>query len=86
MGEARHSFIGPPRTHGRAHREAAQHEMTTPQTHPQEPQWDIGYEGGYSGYYEGGSQYPSHGYSETSLRVGTSASARGDRTTQVMDG
>jgi hypothetical protein len=42
MGEACYSFIGPPRTHGRAHMEAAQQTMTTPQTHPQEPQWDIG--------------------------------------------
>jgi hypothetical protein len=30
MGEACYSFIGPPRTHGRAHMEAAQQTMTTP--------------------------------------------------------
>jgi hypothetical protein len=38
MGEVRHSFAGPPRTHGRARMEAAQQTMTTPQAHPQEPQ------------------------------------------------
>jgi hypothetical protein len=37
MGEARHSFAGPPRTHKRARMEAAQQTMTTPQAHPQEP-------------------------------------------------
>jgi hypothetical protein len=34
MGEARHSFTGPPRTRGRACMEAAQQTMTTPQTYP----------------------------------------------------
>jgi hypothetical protein len=76
MGEARHSFIGPPRTHGRARMEASQQTMTTPQAHPQEPQWDTGYGGGYLGYHEGDSYYPSQGYPEPSLRIGTSASAR----------
>jgi hypothetical protein len=76
MGEAHHSFIGPPRTHGRAHMEAAQQTMTTPQAHTQEPQWDTGYGGGYSGYHEGDSYYPSHNYPKPSLRDGTSASAR----------
>jgi hypothetical protein len=75
MGEACHSFTGPPRTHGRARMEAAQQAMTTPQAHPQEPQWDTRYGGGYSGYHEGG-YYPSHSYPECSLRAGTSASAR----------
>jgi hypothetical protein len=37
MGEARHSFTGPPRTSGRARMEATQQAMTTPQAHPQEP-------------------------------------------------
>jgi hypothetical protein len=37
MGEAHHSFTGPPRTRGRARMEAAQQTMTTPQAHPQEP-------------------------------------------------
>jgi hypothetical protein len=37
MGEARHSFTRPPRTHGRARMEAAQQMTTTPQAHPQEP-------------------------------------------------
>jgi hypothetical protein len=76
MGEACHSFTGPPRTHGRAHMEVAQQTMTTPHAHPQEPQWDTGNGGGYSGYHEGGSYYPSHSYPEPSLRAGTSASAR----------
>jgi hypothetical protein len=75
MGEAHHSFTGPPRTHGRAHMGVAQQTMTTPQAHPKKPQWDIGYEGGYSGY-EGGSYYPSHGYPEPNLRAGTSTFAR----------
>jgi hypothetical protein len=43
MGEAHHSFTGPPCTHGWAHMEAAQQTMTTPQSHPQEPQWDTGF-------------------------------------------
>jgi hypothetical protein len=30
MGEARHNFAGPPRTHGRAHMVAAQQTTTTP--------------------------------------------------------
>jgi hypothetical protein len=35
IGEAHHSFIGPPCTHGRAHMVAAQQAMTTtPQAHP----------------------------------------------------
>jgi hypothetical protein len=76
MGEARHNFTELPHTHGRARMEAAQQTMTIPQAHPQEPQWDTGYEIGYLGHHEGGSYYPSHGYSEPSLRVGTSASAR----------
>jgi hypothetical protein len=67
MGEACHSFIGPPHTHGRAHMEAAQHTMTTLQAHPQEPQWDTGYGSGYLGHPESGSYYPSHGYPEPSL-------------------
>jgi hypothetical protein len=75
-GEAHHSFTGPPCTHGWDRREAAQHNTTTAQSHSQEPQWDTGYESGYSGYCEGGSKYPSCGYSEPSLRVGTSAFAR----------
>jgi hypothetical protein len=70
---ARHSFTALPRTHGRAHMEAAQQAMTIPQAHPQEPQCDTRYGGGYSGYHEG-SYYPSHGYPEPSLRAGTSAS------------
>jgi hypothetical protein len=37
MGEARHSFIGPPHTSGRARMMAAQQTTTTPQAHPQEP-------------------------------------------------
>jgi hypothetical protein len=37
MGEARHSFIGPPHTHGWARMEAAQQTMTTLQAHPQGP-------------------------------------------------
>jgi hypothetical protein len=37
MGEVCHSFIGPPRTHERAHIEAAQQTTATPQAHPQEP-------------------------------------------------
>jgi hypothetical protein len=36
MGEACHSFTGPPRTRERAHMEAAQQTTTTPQAHPQE--------------------------------------------------
>jgi hypothetical protein len=67
MGEARHSFIGPPHTHRRASMEATQQTMTTTQAHPQEPQWDTGYGGGYSGYHEGCSYYPSQGYPEPSL-------------------
>jgi hypothetical protein len=55
--------------------EAEQQTMTTPYAHPQEPQWDTGYGGGYSGYHEGGSYYPSHGYRESSLQAGSSASA-----------
>jgi hypothetical protein len=76
MGEARHDFTGPPRTHGRAHMEAAQQATTTPQAHPQEPQWDTGYRGGYLGYHEGGSYYPFHNYPKPSFRAGTFASAR----------
>jgi hypothetical protein len=56
--------------------EAVQQTTTSPQAHPQEPQWDTGYGGGYSGHHEGGIYYPSHGYLEPSLRVGTSTSAR----------
>jgi hypothetical protein len=67
MGEARHSFTGPPHTHGRARIEAAQQTMTTPQARPQEPQWDTGYGGGYLGYHDDGSYYPSQGYPEPSL-------------------
>jgi hypothetical protein len=67
MGEARHSFTGPPRTHGRARMEASQQTTTTPHAHPQEPQWDTGYGGGYSGHQESGSYYPSHGYPEPRL-------------------
>jgi hypothetical protein len=37
IGEAHHSFTGPPHTHGRARMDAAQQTMTTPQAHPQEP-------------------------------------------------
>jgi hypothetical protein len=58
MGEAHHSFTGPPRTHGRACMEVAQQTMTTPQAHPQEPQWNTGYGGGYSGHHKSGSYYP----------------------------
>jgi hypothetical protein len=74
MGEAHHSFTGPPHTHRRARMEAAQQATTTPQAHPQVPRWDTGYEGGYSGHHEGSSYYPSHGYPGSSLRAGTSAS------------
>jgi hypothetical protein len=66
MGEVRYSFTGPPRTHGRARKEAAQQATTTTQAHPQEPQWDTKYGGGHSGYHEGGYN-PSHGYPEPSL-------------------
>jgi hypothetical protein len=76
MGEAHHSFIGSPHTRGRAHIEAAQQATTTPQAHPQEPQWDTGYRGDYSGHHEGNSYHPSHSYPESSLRAGTSTSAR----------
>jgi hypothetical protein len=58
MGEARHTFTGPPQTRGRARMEAAQQATTTPQAHLQEPQWDTRYGGGYSGYHEGG-YYPT---------------------------
>jgi hypothetical protein len=34
------------------------------------------YGGGYSGHHEGSIYYPSHGYSESSLRAGTSTSTR----------
>jgi hypothetical protein len=34
MGEVRHSFTGPPRTHERARMKAAQQTTTTPQAHP----------------------------------------------------
>jgi hypothetical protein len=37
MGEEHHSFVGPPRTRGHAHMEAAQQTMTTSQAHPQQP-------------------------------------------------
>jgi hypothetical protein len=37
MGEVRHSFTGPPRTHGQARMEATQWTMTTPLAHPREP-------------------------------------------------
>jgi hypothetical protein len=67
MGEARHSFTGPPRTRGRARMEEEQQTTTTPQPHPQEPQWDIGYGVGYSDHHEDGSYYPSHDYPEPSL-------------------
>jgi hypothetical protein len=67
MGEAHHSFTGPPCTHGQARMEAAQQTMTTLQAHPQEAQWDTGYGSVYSGHYEGSSYYPSHGYPESSL-------------------
>jgi hypothetical protein len=76
MGEAHHSFTGPPRTRGRARMEAAQQATTTLQAHSQEPQWDTGYGGGYSSYHECGSYYPSQGYPKHSLRARTSASAR----------
>jgi hypothetical protein len=66
IGEACHSFTGPPHTHWRSRIEAAQQAMTTPQAHPQEPHWDAGYSGCYSGYHEGG-YYPSHDYPEPSL-------------------
>jgi hypothetical protein len=51
MGEAHHSFTGPPCTCGRACMEAAQQTTTIPQAHPLEPQWDTGYGGGYLGYH-----------------------------------
>jgi hypothetical protein len=76
MGEARHSFTGPPHTCGHACTEAAQQTMTTLQAHPQEPQWDTGYGAGYSSHHEGGSYYPSHDYTEPSLRARTFACAR----------
>jgi hypothetical protein len=38
MGEARHSFRGPPCTLGQAHMEAAHQATTTPHAHLQEPQ------------------------------------------------
>jgi hypothetical protein len=56
--------------------EAAQQTTTTPQAHPQEPQWDTGCGGGYLGHHEGGSYYPSHGYTEPRHRAGSSASTR----------
>jgi hypothetical protein len=34
IGEAHHSFTGPPHTRGRAHMEAVQQTTTTPQPHP----------------------------------------------------
>jgi hypothetical protein len=67
VGEVRHSFVGPPHTHGRSRREAAQLTTTTSHAHHQDPQWDTGYGGGYSGYHEGGSYYPSQGYPKPSL-------------------
>jgi hypothetical protein len=67
IGEACHSFTGPPHTHGQAHMEAAHLTLTTPQAHPQEPRWDTGYGGGYLGHHESGSSYPPHGYPEPSL-------------------
>jgi hypothetical protein len=67
IGEACHSFTGPPRTHGRARMEVAQQITTKLQAHPQEPQWDTEHGGGYSGHHEGGCYYPSHGYPEHSL-------------------
>jgi hypothetical protein len=66
MGEACHSFIGPPHTWGRARTEAAQPATTTLQAHPLEPQRETWYGGGYSGYHEG-FYYRSHGYLEPSL-------------------
>jgi hypothetical protein len=76
MGEARHSFTGPPHNHRRDRMEATLQATTTPPAHPQEPQWDTGYGGGYSGHHEGSSYYHSHGYPESSLQARTSASAR----------
>jgi hypothetical protein len=76
MGEARHSFAGPPRTHEQARMEASQQTTMILQTHPQEPQWDTWYGVGYSGHHEGGSYYPSHGYPKISLWAKTSASAK----------
>jgi hypothetical protein len=76
MGEACHSFVGPPHTHGRARMEAAKQTTTTPYAHPQEHQWDTGYEVGYSGHHEGGSYYPSHSYLEPNPQAGTFASAK----------
>jgi hypothetical protein len=67
MGEACHSFTGPPRTHGRGLMEPAQQATTTPQAHPQEPQCDTGYGGCYSGQHEGSIYYPSHCYPMSSL-------------------
>jgi hypothetical protein len=43
MGEARHSFTGPPHTCRRARMDAAEQTTTTLQAHPHEPQWDTGY-------------------------------------------
>jgi hypothetical protein len=62
MGEVHRSFIGPPRTHRRAHMETTQQATTALRAHPQEPHWDTGYGGGYSGYHKGGSYNPSYGY------------------------
>jgi hypothetical protein len=42
MGEACHSFKGPPRTHGQANVEAAQPTTTTPYAHPQELSGTLG--------------------------------------------
>jgi hypothetical protein len=55
--------------------EAAKSATTTSQAHPQEPQWDTGY-GVATRVTMSSSYYPSHGYPESSLRAGTSTSAR----------
>jgi hypothetical protein len=67
LESARHSISGPPRTRGRAHREAAG------QVLPQ-PQWDTGYESGILGYHGGGSSYYPHNIPGPSHRAGISAS------------
>jgi hypothetical protein len=53
MGNARHSYSGPPHNRQCPHIEAAQQDTTTPQDPPQMPQWDTGYGSGYSEYQEG---------------------------------
>jgi hypothetical protein len=67
LESARHNISGPPRTRGRAHREAAG------QVLPQ-PQWDTGYESGILGYHGGGSSYYPHDIPGPSHRAGISTS------------